>query len=114
MGERVTRQFFGPTQRHERACVELNFPVDDRMYRLAPRGAELASRGLKLPPSLSENPMPLEEAVCSLTQAILQLDVPWWSGHGREGDHGWSAFAYPLPRVSAGVMLVMRDLLQSD
>ncbi|HTM94246.1 MAG TPA: hypothetical protein VL100_00290 [Croceibacterium sp.] len=114
MGERISRQFFGPTHRHERACVEFSFPVDDRMYRLTPFGPELANRGLKLPPSLSDDPMPLEEAVCRLTQAILSLDLPWWSSHGREEGRGWSAFAYPLPRVSTGVLLVMRDLLQSD
>ena len=112
MGERVLRQFFGPTQKHDRACVELSFPVDDRTYRLAPLGPMLAKLGFNLP-SLPDDPMPLEEAVSRLTQAILTLELPWWTSHGREDGRGWTAFAYPMPRPAGGVLWVVSDLVQA-
>lgn len=113
MGEQVLRQFFGPTEKHDRACIELSFPVDDRTYCLASLGPMLATLGFRLP-SLPDDPLPLEEAVSRLTQAILALDLPWWTSHGRKDGRGWAAFAYPIPRPAGGVLWIALDLLQTN
>ena len=112
MGQRLIRQYFGPSARADRACVELTFPMDAKAHRLAPFETVLARLGFKLSEHLPDDPMPLDQALCRLAGAMLAsaslaLPEPWWSGHGVGDDgQGWVAIAHPLPQSAALARLV--------
>jgi D-alanine-D-alanine ligase-like ATP-grasp enzyme len=106
MAQLIIRQYFGPSARCDRACVELTFAMAPTMHRLAPFEPMLAQHGFKLSEYLPDEPLPLDQAVCRLAGAMLAsatlaLPAPWWSSHGVEDDRGWVAIAHPLPQAAA-------------
>jgi D-alanine-D-alanine ligase-like ATP-grasp enzyme len=111
MSERVPRQYFGPSQRHDRACVELSFAATDESYHLAPVDAALAKSGFKLREYLPEEPLPLEQAVRRLAAAMLARHAEWWSDCGTDGNRAWAAAAFPYPAIAAMALDCALDML---
>jgi D-alanine-D-alanine ligase-like ATP-grasp enzyme len=106
-------QYFGPSPRHERACIELRFAIGDATYRLAPFEPLLFEAGFKLRETLPDEPLPLDAAVARLAGAMIARHARWWSSHGTEDGTGWAALAYPYPIVSALALRTAFGLLQS-
>jgi D-alanine-D-alanine ligase-like ATP-grasp enzyme len=119
MSERRLRQYYGPSERHERACVELRFPLDGGTYRLAAVEPALAQLGFKLGEFLPDEPFAGEEAVCRLARtmlapAALALPAPWWNSHGRDSDGAWAAIGHPYPEAAAAALEGALDLIQAQ
>lgn len=111
MGARTFHQYFGPSPRHGRACVEIRFDRTGRTHRLASFAPFLRAIGFKLVSSLPAEPVPEEEAVARLAGALLSRNKPWWTAHGGDGDAGWAAIDFPMPRVAANALDVAHLLL---
>lgn len=116
MAQRVIRQYFGPSARFDRACVELTFPMDAKDHRLAVFEPVLARHGFKLSEHLPDAPMPLDQALRGLAGAMLAssslgLPAPWWSSHGAADGNGWVAIAHPLPQSAALALEAASGLL---
>jgi D-alanine-D-alanine ligase-like ATP-grasp enzyme len=104
MGERGISQYFGPSPRHARACVELRFAIGADSYRLAPVEPVLLEAGFKLREVLPDEPLPLDAAVARLAVAMLARHGQWWSSHGRDETQGWAAIGHPYPHIAAAAL----------
>jgi D-alanine-D-alanine ligase-like ATP-grasp enzyme len=111
MSERKFHQYFGPSQRHDRACVELSFALGEATHRLAPLEPALLEAGFKLREVLPDESLPLDEAVCRLASAILARHAHWWSSYGSEDGRGWAAIGFPYPDVAAAALVCAIGLL---
>lgn len=113
MSEFIFRQYFGPSPRHDRACVEMSFPSGAGDHRLRALDPVLAAHGLRLGEELPDVPVPLHEAVLRLARAMLARHAPWWGRSGSENGRDWAAIAHPLPTWGALALGVAYDLLLS-
>jgi D-alanine-D-alanine ligase-like ATP-grasp enzyme len=93
-------QYFGPSPRHDRACVELRFAVGEATYRLAPLEPALLAAGFKVREVLPDEPLPLDAAICRLASVMLARHKSWWSRHGASDGVGWAAIEFPVPSVA--------------
>jgi D-alanine-D-alanine ligase-like ATP-grasp enzyme len=114
MKEWTFQQYFGRTQRHERACVEMRFPLGDATFNLAPLDPLLKDYGFKLREVLADEPLPLDAAVCRLAHAMLARHKPWWHRHGKEGETGWVAIDFPFPVTTAAMLECARLVLTAE
>jgi D-alanine-D-alanine ligase-like ATP-grasp enzyme len=108
MGVRTFHQYFGPSARHPRACVELRFAPGTRpgggLVSIAPMMPMLQEMGFKLSEPLPSEPLPEEEAVARLAGALLSRHRSWWTGHGRADGTAWAALDFPMPRVATSAL----------
>jgi D-alanine-D-alanine ligase-like ATP-grasp enzyme len=111
MSNRQFHQYFGPSPRFDRACVELRFPLGDETYRLAPLEPLLLGLGFKLREVLPDGPLPLDAAVCRLASALLARHRPWWNRHGSSDGTGWAAIEYPFPAIGTRVLDAAQRLI---
>jgi D-alanine-D-alanine ligase-like ATP-grasp enzyme len=105
------RQFFGPSGRYPRSCVEISFPVVEGTFSLGPAEPALTELGLTLGQPLPPEPLPLEEAVCRLASAILTRGATWWSAHGRADGRAFAAIGYPFPPAAVLALGAALDLV---
>jgi D-alanine-D-alanine ligase-like ATP-grasp enzyme len=114
VSETTLRQYFGPSARHARACVELAFPASATTRRLAPLEPLVLAAGFKLSDALPGEPLQLDEAVARLAVALLSRHARWWSSHGSEEAGGWAALGHPYPHVAAVALTCAHDLLRDN
>lgn len=103
MSARSFHQYFGPSPRHDRACIEMRFRDDGKSHRLDTFEEPLARFGLSPGEDLPDAPLLLAPAVCRLARAMLS-HARWWSASGSESGHGWAALSHPFPEA-AGLAL---------
>lgn len=104
MSERSIHQYFGPSPRFDRACIEIRFPVDGATFRLASLEPILLELDFRLHEVLPDEPLTLDAAVCRLAGLLLARHKTWWGRHGSADGAGWAAIAYPFPHVCAAAL----------
>jgi cyanophycin synthetase len=117
MTERSFRQYFGPSARHARACIEVSFQLTDEQCDIAQFEPALASLDLKIVDHLPDTPLPRDEAVSCLAAALLSRHASWWRDHGSDDGvdnvrRGWAALAYPFPAAAHIALDAAFDLVR--
>ena len=101
MTDPVIKQYFGPSRRLGRACVEMSFASEGRRVESAALARMLALADLKLPLPPADDLLELAHAVGVLACVAFDHPLPSEWSWGTEGNMAWVCLSHPHPRIAA-------------
>lgn len=110
----VLKQYFGASDRHPEACIEMSFSLPDRRFSLQSLASAMGQAGYPLDVKVSRRELALPDAIGALASALLgHLGPPRWSA-GASGSSGWICMSHFPPTIAATALLDCHAALVND